>query len=70
LGLVVAFLVVTITRMTASNEYTVGAVQQRLEDIHRVYRAATHQAYHPHVGWILDAHSPRQVRADVSAPIA
>jgi hypothetical protein len=47
LGMVAVFLVVTTIRMTASDEYTVGAVEQRLEDMHRVYSAAAHQTYHP-----------------------
>jgi hypothetical protein len=33
LGLVVAVLIVTIARVTAADEHTASAVQQRLEDI-------------------------------------
>ncbi len=59
-----AVLVVTITRVTA--KYIVCAARKRLEDKHRVRRAAAYQA---HVGRVLDAGGPRQVCADIDASV-
>ena len=53
--LVVACLVMTIARVTATDQHTVRTIDQWLQYVHRVNRAAAHHPYHTHIRRILQA---------------
>ena len=67
-AVVIALLVMAIAGMASADEHAVGAVGEGIQHKLRIDASRAHHAHHPHVGGVLDARSPGQVRSQIGAP--
>jgi hypothetical protein len=69
-ALVITFMIVAITGMAATDQYTIGTGAQCIEDETRIYAATAHDSHAPHICGIFHAGGSCEIRSRVAAPIA
>src|ERR1039458_4776197 len=69
-SLVIALLIVAITRVATADQNAIRAAGKGIEHELRIHAAGAHGADHSDIGRVLDARGPSQVRRQVGAPIA